>query len=297
MPVAVVTGASRGLGRALAEALAADGWSLVVDARTSADLATVAVRLRDLGARTVVAVPGSVAEQEHRLLLAEAVAQLGRLDLLVNNASMLGPSPQPRLADYPLDVLEQVYAVNVLAPLGLVQALLEPLRVANGALVNITSDASTEPYDGWGGYGSSKAALDQLTAILAVSDPTMRVYAFDPGDMRTRMHQEAFPARTSLTVPSRTPSYRGCWSLSVRSCRAAGIAHPTLRPTPGCPRSWHDAVRRRSGRPDADALPRAGGRGRVNAAGAARARTRRRAPARRDPGRSSTPSSGTCRTS
>lgn len=193
MPVAVITGASRGLGRALALSLAEAGWDLVVDARTSAELASTADRLRRAGAGTVADIPGSVAEPEHRLLLAEAVEQLGALDLLVNNASMLGPSPQPRLADYPLDVLEQVYAVNVVAPLALVQSLLQPLRRSSGVVVNVTSDASVEPYEGWGGYGSSKAALDQLTAILAAEEPGLPVYAFDPGDMRTRMHQEAFP--------------------------------------------------------------------------------------------------------
>jgi NAD(P)-dependent dehydrogenase (short-subunit alcohol dehydrogenase family) len=193
MPVAVVTGASRGLGRAVAHGLAARGWDLVVDARTPADLVEVAQELRDRGAGSVAAVAGSVAEPGHRAQVVEAVEALGGLDLLVNNASLLGPSPQPRLADYPLDTLEQVYSVNVIAPLALTQRLLVGLRERGGTVVNVTSDASVEPYDGWGGYGSSKAALDQLTAILAAEEPTLRIYAFDPGDMRTRMHQEAFP--------------------------------------------------------------------------------------------------------
>ena len=193
MSVAVVTGASRGLGRALALALALRGWHLVIDARTSADLAAVAAELDAGGAASVTAVAGSVAEDEHRTRVVEAVDGLGSLDLLVNNASVLGPSPQPRLADYPIDVLEQVYGVNVLAPLALSQGLLPALRSSRGVLVNITSDAAVEPYDGWGGYGSSKAALDQISAIVAAEEPAIRVYAFDPGDMRTRMHQEAFP--------------------------------------------------------------------------------------------------------
>jgi NAD(P)-dependent dehydrogenase (short-subunit alcohol dehydrogenase family) len=193
MSVAVVTGASRGLGRALALALASRGWHLVIDARTSADLAAVASELDAGGAASVTAVAGSVAEDEHRTRLVEAVDGLGSLDLLVNNASVLGPSPQPRLADYPIDVLVQVYGVNTLAALALSQALLPALRSSGGVLVNITSDAAVEPYDGWGGYGSSKAALDQISAVLAAEEPAISVYAFDPGDMRTRMHQEAFP--------------------------------------------------------------------------------------------------------
>jgi NAD(P)-dependent dehydrogenase (short-subunit alcohol dehydrogenase family) len=190
---ALVTGASRGLGRATALALARRGWVLVVDARTSSDLKRVAEELRTVGAAEVLAVAGSVAEPEHRAELLDVVSQLGGLDLLVNNASLLGPSPQPRLADYPLDVLEQVYAVNVLAPLALTQVMLPALRSRCGRVVNITSDAAVEPYDGWGGYGSSKAALEQWTAILGAEEPMVRVFSFDPGDMRTRMHQEAFP--------------------------------------------------------------------------------------------------------
>ncbi len=193
-PTAVVTGASRGLGRVVALALAARGWQLVIDSRTSGDLHAVAEELRAAGAAGVTALAGSVAEPEHRMLIAEAVDALGGLDLLVNNASLLGPSPQPMLADYPLDMVRQVYEVNVFAPLALTQSLLAALRLRSGTIVNVTSDAAVELYDGWGGYGSSKAALDQLTAILAVEEPTLRIYAFDPGDMRTRMHQEAFPA-------------------------------------------------------------------------------------------------------
>jgi NAD(P)-dependent dehydrogenase (short-subunit alcohol dehydrogenase family) len=185
MPTAIVTGASRGLGLALSRALAERGWRLVIDAREAGPLAAAAAELPD-----VVSLPGDVADPGHRRALVEAAG--GRIDLLVNNASLLGPSPQPALADYPLDVLEQVYRVNVLAPLALIQLAL-PVLGDDARIVNVTSDAAVEPYEGWGGYGSSKAALEQLTAILAAEHPLRRIYAVDPGDMNTRMHQEAFP--------------------------------------------------------------------------------------------------------
>jgi NAD(P)-dependent dehydrogenase (short-subunit alcohol dehydrogenase family) len=185
MSVAIVTGASRGLGLALTRALAADGWRVIVDAR-GADALREAVG----GLDGVVAVAGDVAEPTHRRALVEAAGE--RVDLLVNNASVLGPSPQPRLGGYPLAELERVHRVNVLAPLALIQLALP--RLAPGArIVNVTSDAAVEPYPGWGGYGSSKAALEQLTAILAAEQPELRVYAVDPGDMRTQLQQEAFP--------------------------------------------------------------------------------------------------------
>jgi len=187
MAVALVTGGSRGLGRALVAGLVDRGWSVVTDARTAEDLAAVA-------GPQVVTVPGDVADGDHRRRLLEAVDRIGRLDLLVNNASLLGPSPQPRLADYPLDVLRRVYEVNTIAPLALVQDALPRLRRSpDGRIVNVTSDAGVEAYDGWGGYGSSKAALDQLSAVLAAEEAGVRVWAVDPGDLRTRMHQEAFP--------------------------------------------------------------------------------------------------------
>jgi NAD(P)-dependent dehydrogenase (short-subunit alcohol dehydrogenase family) len=190
MPVAVITGASRGLGRATALALAARGWTLVVDARSADDLAALR---RELDAGTVVVVPGDVSDAAHRHALARAVEEQGGLDLLMNNASLLGPSPQPALADYPLDVLRRVYEVNVLAPLALAQLLLPYLDKNAGVLVDVSSDAAVEAYPGWGGYGSAKAALDQLTAVLGAEQPGLGVYAFDPGDMRTALHQEAFP--------------------------------------------------------------------------------------------------------
>jgi len=188
MPIALITGASRGLGRAAAHALARRGWSLIVDARRAADL-TGAMR----GLADVVAVPGDVTDPGHRARLAEVASRAGRLDVLVNNASRLGPSPQPPLASYPLDELGRVYDTNVFAPLALVQLLAAPLTAAAGVVVNVSSDAATEAYPGWGGYGSAKAALDQITAVLAAEQPSLRCYAFDPGDMRTDMHQQAFP--------------------------------------------------------------------------------------------------------
>lgn len=194
MPVALITGASAGLGLALATALAERDWNLIIDARGGAELQAAA---RQLGARAV-ARTGDVADPAHRRELAETAAGFGTLDLLVNNASALGPSPLPALAGYPLDDLEIVYRVNVLASLGLVQLTLPLIVAAAGTIVNISSDAAVEAYPGWGGYGSSKAALDQLTAVLGAelrpAHPDLRVYGFDPGDLRTAMHQRAFPA-------------------------------------------------------------------------------------------------------
>jgi len=188
MPVALVTGASRGLGRAVARALADRGWSLVVDARRPADLA---VSTRDLP--RVVAIPGDVTDPVHRADLVAAIERLGQLDVLINNASALGPSPLPPLRNYPLADLRRVYETNLLAPVALIQLLAAPLEAAHGTVINVTSDAAVEAYPGWGGYGSSKAALDQLTNILAAEEGELRCYAFDPGDMRTEMHQQAFP--------------------------------------------------------------------------------------------------------
>jgi NAD(P)-dependent dehydrogenase (short-subunit alcohol dehydrogenase family) len=196
MSVAIVTGASRGLGRALAQGLVEKGWSVVIDARRSSDLAAAASALRrDLRAGSeVIAVAGDVTDADHRRRLVSAAAGLGGLDLLVNNASVLGPSPQPVLADYPLDVLRAVYEVNALAPLALIQEALPWLRTSpTGRILNVTSDASVESYESWGGYGSAKAALDHLSAVLAVEEPSLRVWAVDPGDLRTDLLQQAFP--------------------------------------------------------------------------------------------------------
>jgi NAD(P)-dependent dehydrogenase (short-subunit alcohol dehydrogenase family) len=193
MPVAIITGASRGLGFALAQGLAADGWQVVVDARGADELAT-AVKELDAG-RRVVAVPGDVTDAAHRRALLDAADRLGGLDLLVNNAGILGPSPQPPVGEFPLGALRDVYEVNVVAPLGLIQLALPALRASRGAVVSVTSDAAVEPYPGWGGYGSAKAAIEQASAVLAVEEPDLRVWWVDPGDLRTRMHQEAFPGQ------------------------------------------------------------------------------------------------------
>jgi NAD(P)-dependent dehydrogenase (short-subunit alcohol dehydrogenase family) len=189
MAVAIITGASRGLGLALATGLAGAGWELVTDARGAADLAAATDRISG----RVVAVPGDVTDPAHRHALVEAADRLGGLDLLVNNAGILGPSPQPPLAGYPLDALREVYEVNVVAPLGLIQLALPALRSRRGAVVTVTSDAAVEAYPGWGGYGSAKAAIEQASRVLAAEEPDLRVWWVDPGDLRTRMHQEAFP--------------------------------------------------------------------------------------------------------
>jgi NAD(P)-dependent dehydrogenase (short-subunit alcohol dehydrogenase family) len=208
MPTAIITGASRGLGLALARALARDGWRLVVDARGAEALDTAAEELARLG--DVTAIAGDVSDPEHRQALVDAAGE--RIDLLVNNASLLGPSPQPLLADYPLDVLERVYGVNVFAPLALIQIAL-PRMAEGGRILNITSDAGVEAYEGWGGYGSSKAALEQISAILLGEQPHLRVYAVDPGDMNTRMHQEAFPGEDISDRPPPEDSVPGLIAL------------------------------------------------------------------------------------
>jgi NAD(P)-dependent dehydrogenase (short-subunit alcohol dehydrogenase family) len=205
MPVGIVTGASRGLGLALARELAKRGWTLVVDARGAEALQDASA-----GLNGVVPVPGDVSDADHRRALVEAAGD--RIDLLVNNASLLGPSPQPPLADYPLDELARVYEVNVFAPLALVQLAL-PRLASSAAIVHVTSDAAVEPYEGWGGYGSSKAALEQLTAILAAEHPDLRVYTVDPGDMRTQMQQDAFPGEDISDRPPPEESVPGLLAL------------------------------------------------------------------------------------
>lgn len=190
--VAVVTGASRGLGLALADGLARDGWHLVLDARTGPDLESAAEGLSKL--TTVTALVGDVVDDDHRADLAAAADRLGGADLLVNNASTLGGSPPPRLAGFPLPALLDTFEVNVLAPIALTQLLLPQLRGAPaGTVLNISSDAAVEAYEGWGGYGAAKAALDHASAVFAKEEPDLRVWAVDPGDLRTRLQQEAFP--------------------------------------------------------------------------------------------------------
>jgi len=197
--VAVITGGSKGLGLALGRALAGRGWRLIVDGRDPVVLARAAHQLESAGAATVIAIPGDVADPAHRRALVEAIGP--RLDLLVNNASLLGPSPQPALAEYPLEDLEAVYRVNVVAPLALIQQTLPMLAAVGGRIVNVTSDAAVEGYEGWGGYGSSKAALEQLSHVLAAEQPNLRIYWVDPGDLRTEMHQAAFPGEDITDRP------------------------------------------------------------------------------------------------
>jgi NAD(P)-dependent dehydrogenase (short-subunit alcohol dehydrogenase family) len=188
----LITGASRGLGRALAAGLARAGFALIIDARDAAALDAVARELRADGG-TVTAIAGDVTDPAHRAALAQAAEAAGRLDVLVNNAGTLGISPLPALADYPPDELRAAFEVNVIAPVALTQLLLPLLRASGGAVLNITSDAAVEAYAGWGGYGAAKAALEQASNVLAAEETGLRVWWADPGDLRTDMHQRAFP--------------------------------------------------------------------------------------------------------
>jgi NAD(P)-dependent dehydrogenase (short-subunit alcohol dehydrogenase family) len=224
VPIGIVTGASRGLGLALARALDERGWRLVVDARGEEALAEASA-----GLQNVTAIAGDVADPEHRRALVEAAGD--EIDLIANNASLLGPSPQPALADYPLDELRRVYEANVVAPLALVQLALPRLR-EGAAILDVTSDAAVEPYEGWGGYGSSKAALEQLTAVLAAEHPGLRIYSIDPGDMRTEMQQAAFPGEDISDRPPPEDSVPGLLALIEGSLpsgryRAAELAGAT----------------------------------------------------------------------
>jgi NAD(P)-dependent dehydrogenase (short-subunit alcohol dehydrogenase family) len=215
-PTALITGASRGLGRALAAGLAREGFDLIIDARDRAALDAAAGALRPAGhpaaqrpgsraaqrsgsraaqrpERTVTAIPGDITDPAHRAALIDAARAAGRLDLLVNNAGTLGASPLPALADYPPDELRAAFEVNVIAPVALTQLALPLLRASGGAVLNITSDAAVEAYAGWGGYGAAKAALEQASNVLAAEELAVRVWWADPGDLRTDMHQLAFP--------------------------------------------------------------------------------------------------------
>jgi NAD(P)-dependent dehydrogenase (short-subunit alcohol dehydrogenase family) len=205
---ALITGASRGLGLALARELATRGWRLVIDARGAPALEAAR---RELAAQTdVTALVGDVANDRHRRALVSAAGD--RIDALVNNASVLGLSPQPPLDSHPIDVLEEIFKVNALAPIALIQLAL-PVMPQGARIVNVTSDAAVEAYEGWGGYGSSKAALEQLTAILAAERPELAVYAFDPGDMNTAMHQAAFPGEDISDRPPPEESVPGLLAL------------------------------------------------------------------------------------
>lgn len=200
MRVALITGASRGLGLALTGALVGRGWEVIVDARDGTALHRA---IDDVaGPGRVLALPGDVTDPDHRTALLGAVTAAGRLDLLVNNASSLGPSPMPRLDDLALSDLRRVLEINLVAPLALLQALLPQLRASRGTVIDLSSDAGLEAYPRWGAYGTSKAALDHLTAILAEEQPGVAIYAFDPGDMRTRMHQDAFPGEDISDRPA-----------------------------------------------------------------------------------------------
>jgi NAD(P)-dependent dehydrogenase (short-subunit alcohol dehydrogenase family) len=205
VPTGIVTGASRGLGLALTRALVERGWRIAVDARDGDALAAAWP-----DAPPDVLVAGDVADADHRRALVEAAGS--PIELLVNNASVLGPSPQPPLAEYPLDVLDHVYRVNALAPVALIQVAL-PRLAPGAAILNVTSDAAVEAYPGWGGYGSAKAALEQLTAVLAAEQPELRIYAVDPGDMRTQMHQEAYPGEDISDLPPPEESVPGLLAL------------------------------------------------------------------------------------
>jgi NAD(P)-dependent dehydrogenase (short-subunit alcohol dehydrogenase family) len=220
--VALITGASRGLGAALAELLAAQDYHLILTARNEADVEATAHKLREYGGQ-VIAIAGDVADAEHRRNLAEAAKQLGRLDLLVNNASDLGPMPY--LADYPLEALAQVFAVNVLAPIGLIQETLPLLKDSQGLVVNLSSDAAVAGYPNWGGYGLSKAALDLATRTLAneLHEAGVGVVSVDPGDMRTAMHQQAFPGEdiSDRPLPEVTLPFWG-WLLGQDPLAVSG---------------------------------------------------------------------------
>ncbi len=207
---ALITGASRGLGLALARALAHRQWNLIIDARGETALEKARQELSAW--TTVTAVSGDITSPAHRQALAVTSRALGGLDVVVNNASILGPSPQPVLLDYPLEVLEQVYRTNVFAPLGLLQTVRHLLKPA-AKIIHVSSDAAVQAYEGWGGYGSAKAALEHLTAIFAAENPAYHVYWVDPGDMQTQMHQEAFPGEDISDRPLPETSVPGFLAL------------------------------------------------------------------------------------
>jgi NAD(P)-dependent dehydrogenase (short-subunit alcohol dehydrogenase family) len=202
---AIVTGGSRGLGLALTRALAGRGWRIVVDARDGA-----ALKRAVAGLEGVMALAGDVSDPDHRRRLVDAADQ--PIDLVVNNASVLGPTPLSLLSIYPLEELRRVYEVNVLAPLALVQLAL-PRLSDDARIISLSSDAAVEPYEGWGGYGSSKAAIAQITAVLGVENPSLRAYVVDPGDMRTQMQQDAFPGEDISDRPPPEESIPGLLTL------------------------------------------------------------------------------------
>lgn len=233
MKTALITGASRGLGLALARELAAQGWALILDARGEQALNDAQHELRT--STNIIAISGDVTQPDHRQQLAKAAADLGGLDAVINNASVLGPSPQPNLLDYPLEELLTVYKTNIIAPLAIIQAVKASLR-PNARIINISSDAGVEPYAGWGGYGSSKAALEHMSAILAAENPQLRVYWVDPGDMRTEMHQAAFPGEDISDRPLPEVSVPGLIALLNQDFPSGRYrARTVLEPKPEVP--------------------------------------------------------------
>ena len=229
---ALVTGASRGFGRALATALAAEGWNLVVDARDGRALDEARADIDGRGPGDVVALTGDVDDPVHVAALVGAAVDQGRFELLVNNAGTLGPSPLPAVARLRSDDLERTLRTNVVAPLRLIQAALPHLRIAHGTVVNVTSDAAVEGYEGWGGYGASKAALEQLGRVLAAEEPTVRVYAVDPGDMRTQMHQDAFPGEDISDRPEPGDKVPGLLALLTRGAPSGRYRVDDIDPAP-----------------------------------------------------------------
>ena len=224
MAIAVVTGASRGLGEALATGLARTGWAVVVDGRDPVTLDAAADRIRATAkdGTKVITVVGDITDEGHRHDLTAAAFELGGLDLVVNNAGTLGTSPLPTLADYPLDDLRIAFEVNVVAPLALLQDALPLLLDApQPRVINVTSDAAVEAYEGWGGYGAGKAALEHLGAVLAAEFPTLTVWSVDPGDLRTAMHQAAFPGEDISDRPEPTSAVPGFLEL-IGSDRPSG---------------------------------------------------------------------------
>ncbi len=241
MKTGLITGASRGLGLALARELARQGWQLIIDARREDALNSAH---RELEALTkVISITGDVAQPGHRQQLVQAAHDLGGLDALINNASVLGPSPQPNLLDYPLDELEAVYKANVVAPLGIIQAVRNYLK-PDARIINVSSDAGVEPYAGWGGYGSSKAALEHMSAILAAENPQWRIYWVDPGDMRTEMHQAAFPNEDISDRPLPEVSVPGLVALLTGDYASGRYrARTVLEPEPEAPQvHWLNLV-------------------------------------------------------
>lgn len=201
MPTALITGGTRGLGRALVDHLTSEGWTVVFDARRSRDVESTVAVLRDGRIGDAIGVPGDITDRAHRDELVTALGGRG-LDLLVNNAGSLGPTPLPRLIELDASDLADILAANTVAPLAVFQAVADRLESTAGTVVNVTSDAAVESYSGWGGYGASKAALDQISKVLSVEHPDLRIYSFDPGDMRTDMHQAAFPGEDISDRPS-----------------------------------------------------------------------------------------------